>query len=69
MKAAGASVERISHRCFEFFGLEVCVPRVGLILNDPDVRGGRGRYDFPLGCLGQLFELTFFPTSLERATP
>ena len=36
-----------------------------LILENPHVSRGRARCDFPLGCLSQLFKLTFVPTSPE----
>jgi hypothetical protein len=46
----------------------ILVPRVGLILYDSDVSGG-GSWQCLPGYLRQLFELTFFPTPPERATP
>ena len=59
-----------------FLPLKILVPSVSLILDsvslildDPDVSRGRSWRYVPFGCLGQLFELTFLPTSPEGAAP
>ena len=69
MKATGPNLRRVGDRRLGFLLLEILGTCVGLILDNSDVsRGRRWRY-FLFGCLGQLFELTLLPTSLEWATP
>ncbi len=41
----------------------------GLILNDPDVSGGRFEIDIAFGRPGQLLELTLVSTTPEGAAP
>jgi len=69
VKATGTTWRRVSNRRVDFLSLEILVPKVILILDDSDVSRGHSWCYVSFGCLGQLFELTFLPTSPEAATP
>ena len=47
----------------------ILVSRVMLILDDPDVSRDRPWCYLPFGGLGQLFKLTFLPTSSKGSAP
>jgi hypothetical protein len=69
MKATGATLRRVSIWRVGFLSLEILVPNIILILDNPDVSRGRSWGFLSFGFLGQLFELTFLPSSLEGAAP
>jgi hypothetical protein len=69
MKATCRTQWRVSNRRVGFLSLKIPIPRINLILDHFDVRRRRGWCYVSFGCLGQLFELAFLPTSPEGATP
>jgi hypothetical protein len=69
MKTTGTNDHGVSNRWLSSSPLEFLVTGVSLILDHSDVSRGLHWCYFPFGCLGQLFELTFLPASLEGPTP
>jgi hypothetical protein len=69
MKATRTTWWSVGRRSVGLWSREILVPGIILIFDDPDVSRGRPRRYVSFGRLGQLFELTFLPTSLEGATP
>ena len=68
-KAAGTTLRSLSNWRVGFLSLEILVLSIILILDNSDVSRGRSCCCLSFGCLGQLFELTFLPTSLKGTTP
>jgi hypothetical protein len=69
MKATGTTLRSVSNWRVGFLSIEILVCSINLILDNSDVSRSRSWCRLSLGCLGQLFKLTFLPTSLEGATP
>jgi hypothetical protein len=69
MEAPRTTLRSVGSWRVGFWFLETLISRILLILDDPDVGRGRSWRCLSFRCLGQLFELTFLPTSLEGTTP
>jgi hypothetical protein len=69
VKASGTTLRSVSNRRVGSLSLEILAPSLVLILDNSDASRGRSWCYLSFGCLSQLFELTFLPTSLKGTTP